>query len=120
MKRTPPSAKGKKNSRPKKTDDKNVAVVAIGASAGGLDAMQALLKNLSPDTGLAYVFIQHLDPTHKSMLREILSRFTKMKVVEAGHMMRVEKNQLYVIPPGKDIFMKDGHLVLDKRKSKPA
>src|SRR5215813_3229624 len=58
-------------------------VVAIGGSAGGLEAVTELLKNLSPSTGMAYVYIQHLDPTHESMLSTILSKSTKMPVLEA-------------------------------------
>jgi two-component system CheB/CheR fusion protein len=95
-------------------------VVAIGASAGGLEAITELLKNLSPETGMAYVYVQHLDPTHKSMLTEILQRTTKMKVQEAEHQLPVQPNHLYIIPPNKDLMIEDGVLTLNVRAAKPS
>jgi two-component system CheB/CheR fusion protein len=94
-------------------------IVAIGASAGGLEAISELLKNLSPSTGMAYVYIQHLNPTHESMLSNILSRTTRMKVVEAEERMRIEANHLFIIPPNKDMHIIDGVLTLDPRPPKP-
>jgi len=87
-------------------------VVAIGASAGGLDAVKKILSNLSADTGMAYVIIQHLDPTHESLLTSILSKQTTMNVVEVTEHIRVEPNSVYIIPPGKDMAILDGHLTL--------
>src|SRR5437868_4732469 len=87
-------------------------IVAIGASAGGLEAMTELLENLSENTGMAFVYIQHLDPTHESMLSVILARSTKMKVCEAEHMQRIEPNHLYIIPPNTDMGIDDGTLTL--------
>ena len=98
---------------------KPVPIVAIGASAGGLEAMSQLLKHLSPTTGLAYVYIQHLDPDHASMLSTILGRQTSMRVQEAADMMRVEPNHVYVIPPNKGMESIDGVLTLDPRRAKP-
>ena len=69
-----------------------VAVVGIGASAGGLEACRLLLADLPADTGLAIVFIQHLDPTHESSLAGILGRVTTMPVTEAGNGVPVEPN----------------------------
>jgi len=68
----------------KKLDSKSSTfpVVAIGASAGGLEAVKKILNNLSVDTGMAFVIIQHLDPTHESLLTSILSKQTTMNVVE--------------------------------------
>jgi two-component system, chemotaxis family, CheB/CheR fusion protein len=60
--------------------DEFFPVVAIGASAGGLEAFTSLLRQLPPDTGMAFVFIQHLAPTHESMLPQLLSRDTSMLV----------------------------------------
>ncbi|HXL56324.1 MAG TPA: chemotaxis protein CheB, partial [Chitinophagaceae bacterium] len=79
-----------------KTPNKPFFIVAIGASAGGLEAVKELLKNLSPDTGMAFVYIQHLDPTHESMLSSILGRATKMKVLEAKDLLLIEPDHLYV------------------------
>jgi len=98
-----------------KTQNKPFLIAAIGASAGGIEAVTGLLKNLSSDTGMAFVYIQHLDPTHESMLTAILGRTTKMKVVEAENMLRIEPNHLYIIPPNQDMVMEDGMLSLTKR-----
>lgn len=90
-------------------------IVAIGASAGGIEAITELLKNLPPSTGMAYVYIQHLDPSHKSMLVPILARATKMKVKEAEEKMIIEENTFYIIPPDKDLAVTDGMLTLNPR-----
>ncbi len=74
-------------------------VVGIGASAGGLEAFTTLLKSLKSNTGMAFVFIQHLAPDHASLLPEILQRSTKMPVVQATEGMAVEANRVFVIPP---------------------
>lgn len=95
-------------------------IVAIGASAGGLEAVGSLLKHLPADTGMAYVYIQHLDPEFDSRLAEILSRFTKMRVKKAEHRLPIERDQLYIIPPNKDMAIIDGVLMLKSRRSKPA
>jgi two-component system, chemotaxis family, CheB/CheR fusion protein len=94
-------------------------VVAIGASAGGLEAMTQLLKHLRPDTGMAYVYIQHLDPTHESMLSEILGRATRMKVMQAAHMVPIQPNTLFIIPPDKNLAIIDGVITLNERKVRP-
>src|SRR5204863_6604819 len=78
--------------QPERKQEELFPIVAIGASAGGLEAVTELLKNLSPTTEMAYVYIQHLDPTHESLLTTILSKATRMPVVEAKNMMRVERN----------------------------
>src|SRR5262245_25488582 len=78
-------------------------IVAIGASAGGLDAFQQLLANLPPDTGMAFVLVQHLDPHHQSRLTEVLSRSTSMPVLEADHGMPLAANHVYIIPPNRNL-----------------
>ena len=100
-------------------NQKPVPIVAIGASAGGLEAMSQLLRHLSPTTGMAYVYIQHLDPNHASMLSSILTRHTAMTVQEAAHLMKIEPNNIYVIPPNKSMESIDGVLTLDPRQAKP-
>ena len=75
-----------------------IPVAGIGASAGGLEVFKRLLGLLPVDTGFAIVFVQHLDPNHRSMLAEILARATSMRVSEAADGMAVEANQVYVIP----------------------
>lgn len=90
-------------------------VVAIGASVGGLKAVSALLKNLSPKTGMAFIFVQHLSPTHKSLLPELLSRVTKMKVQDVEDMEKIFPDNIYVIPFNKGIKVTDGHIKLVPR-----
>ncbi len=87
-------------------------VVAIGASAGGLEAMMELLKYLPADTGMAFIYVQHLSPDHKSLLTEILSKKTKMIVQEIDDMDKIQPNNVFVIPYNKGIEVKDGHIKL--------
>ena len=74
-------------------------VVALGASAGGLEAFEQFLRAMPVDSGMGFVLVQHLDPTHPSILAEILQRSTTMPVVEARDGMVVERNRVHVIPP---------------------
>jgi two-component system, chemotaxis family, CheB/CheR fusion protein len=104
----------------KKAKKKPFPIVAIGASAGGVEAVTELVRNLPASTGMAFVYIQHLDPTHKSLLVEILARVTKMKVQNAKQLTRVHPNNIYVIPPNKDLYILDGVLKLNNRRPKPA
>lgn len=94
-----------------------VPIVAIGGSAGGQQAISEFLNHLPGDTGLAYVYIQHLSPEYESRLAVILAAHTPMRVVEAAHAMHIEPDHLYVIPPGADMEVVDGVLVLIPRKS---
>jgi two-component system, chemotaxis family, CheB/CheR fusion protein len=96
-----------------------VPVVGVGASAGGLEVFKLLLADLPADTGLAIVFIQHLDPNHRSMLAEILARATAMPVGEAADGMAVEPNHVYVIPANVDLTLADGALRLAPRTQSP-
>jgi two-component system, chemotaxis family, CheB/CheR fusion protein len=91
-------------------------VVGIGASAGGLDPLAQLLRALPVDTGMAFVLIQHLDPSHASMLAEILSRATVMPVTEVSDQMPVRPNHVYVIPPGVTMGIERGTLRLTPRR----
>ena len=87
-------------------------IVGIGASAGGLEAFELFLRHLPDRSGLGFVVVQHLDPTHKGMLAELLSRATPMKVLQAKDRMTVEPNHVYVIPPNKDLSILHGVLHL--------
>jgi two-component system CheB/CheR fusion protein len=78
----------------------DLPVVGIGASAGGLEACTKLLDNLPSDTGMAFILVQHLDPTHESMMPELLAHHTRMTVVQAVNGMRLQCDHLYIIPPG--------------------
>jgi two-component system CheB/CheR fusion protein len=98
-----------------KKDPSEITVVAIGASAGGIEAVTELLSYLPANTGLAFVLIQHLDPTHHSLLTELLSRKTAMAVHEVKHGMTVEANAIYVIPPNVTMTISDQTLQLSPR-----
>ncbi len=87
-------------------------VVGIGASAGGLEALDQFLRKVPRTPGMAFVVVQHLDPTHKGMLVELLQRSTAMPVAEATDGVKVEANHVYVIPPGHDISLLHGALHL--------
>ena len=90
-------------------------IVGIGASAGGLEAFTQLLKHLPPDTGMAFVLIQHLDPTHSSFLCEALAKATAMPVSEAVDGEVVRANHVYVISPNADIALHQNRLSLVHR-----
>ena len=85
-------------------------VVGVGASAGGLEAFTELLSHLPHDTGMAFVLIQHLDPSHESHLTELLSKVSKMPVSEVKGETRAEANHVYVIPPRCNLSISDGVL----------
>jgi len=85
-------------------------VVGLGASAGGLQPLQQFFAHVPVPSGVAYAVVQHLDPTHKAMLTELLQRVTSMPVREAKMSVRVEPNTVYVIPPDTELTLKDGLL----------
>lgn len=91
-------------------------VVGIGASAGGIEPLLQLLRRLPPNTGMAFVTVFHLDPTHESKLSEVLQAVTKMPVKQITNRMDVEANTVYVIPPNRDVEIEKGTLVLSPRK----
>ena len=91
-------------------------IVAIGASAGGLEAFSNLLRALPAEPGLALVFIPHLDPTHESALVELLSRVTRLPVYQVAEGMAVAYNSVYVLPPNCDMTIADGVLHLVRRE----
>ena len=90
-------------------------IVAIGASAGGLEAFSQLLENLPADTGMAFVIIQHLPPTQVSILAELLARKTAMPVLTAHDDQLVEPDHVYVLPPDRDMVLFHGLLNLMQR-----
>ena len=94
-------------------------VAAVGASAGGIEALTELVRDLPTDTGIAFVFVQHLDPKHHSILTELLAKETKMKVSEVADGMRLEPNHVYVIPPNKAMTLSDHTLKLRPREDQP-
>src|ERR1700730_6995227 len=90
-------------------------VVGIGASAGGLEAFSELLRHLPKNTGMSFVFVQHLDPKQTSRLTDILSRITDMPVEVAIEGRRMQRDRVYVMPPGLDLTVSDGILKLEPR-----
>src|SRR5262245_50252112 len=88
------------------------SIAGVGASAGGLEAFEQLLQALPHDTGMAFVLVQHLAPKHESILSELLSKSTRMRVIEVTEGMTVQPNQVYVIPPNADMSIMDGVLHL--------
>ncbi|MBD2677440.1 MULTISPECIES: chemotaxis protein CheB [Nostoc] len=112
------STRGKAtNSEQKQEKQKELfPIVAMGASAGGLEAFRQLLSHLPMDTGMAFVLIQHLSPNQKSLLSEILSRTTQMPVCEVQDGMVVEPNHVYVIPPNAKMTISEGVLKLSPRE----
>jgi len=95
-------------------------IVGIGASAGGVEATEQLLGALPPDTGMAFVVVQHLSPAHVSMLSEILGRSCAMPVIEVQDEPEVSPDAVYVIPPGRMMSIHDGKLILEPRPAAPA
>lgn len=87
-------------------------IVGIGASAGGLEALQQFLTFLPSNTGMAFVIIQHLAPDHKSMLADILGKYSAMPVIEIENEMQVERNHVYMIPPKYNVEIKGDVLYL--------
>jgi len=102
-------------SKPLPASRSEFPIVAIGASAGGLEAMMELLKHLPTDTGMSFIYVQHLSPDHKSMLTEILSQKTEMKVQEIDDMDKIKPNNVFVIPYNKGIEITDGRIKLIPR-----
>ncbi|MDD2875952.1 MAG: chemotaxis protein CheB [Acidiphilium sp.] len=89
-------------------------MVAIGASAGGLEAFRGLLDDLPADTGMAFILVQHLDPAHESLMAELLASHTTMPVCEAADMMAIAPNHVYLIPPGSYLAVGNGSLHLSR------
>src|SRR5262245_14106572 len=116
--RPPPSTRrkarprGKQSSRP---EARQLPIVGIGASAGGLDALERLLKSLPAGGGMAFLVVQHLDPKHESRLTEILARATPLPVAEVTDRMRIQPNSVYVIPPNVNMLVRNGVLRLSPR-----
>src|SRR2546430_4960369 len=90
-------------------------IVGVGAPAGGLEAFTQLLKALGPGIGMAYVLVQHLDPSHDSALTELLAKATEMLVTQVTDATPVEPNHVYVIPPNVDMIISQGILRLTPR-----
>jgi two-component system, chemotaxis family, CheB/CheR fusion protein len=102
--------------RERNTED--FAVVGIGASAGGLQASRNLVEALPVDTGMAFILVQHLDPTHESMMVDLLAGHTSMAVRQATDGMKLQCDRIYVIPPGSYLSVGDGVLHLSEPQAR--
>ena len=91
-----------------------LTLVGIGASAGGLEALENFFHAMPADSGMAFVLVMHLDPTHESHLIELLARHTRMPVAEVSSGMRVQANHVYVIPPAAYLTISDKTLHLSE------
>lgn len=100
------------------TSVKDNYIVGIGASAGGLEALQKLLCSLPANTGFPYIVVQHLSPDYKSLLGEILSKYTGMPVVQVEDGMEIQPDHVYVIQPGKNMRISNGKLLLSSQREK--
>ena len=89
-------------------------VVGLGASAGGLETLEQFFSHMPPDSGMAFVVVVHLDPTHKTLLPELLARYTRMEVCPAEEGMTLEPNTIYVIPANRDMSLSGGQLHLEE------
>src|SRR6266446_4914141 len=103
---------------PSKKNVKPSFVVGLGASAGGLEALESFFAAMPSDSGMAFVVIQHLSPAHKSMMAELLSRHTRMPVCQAEDGVIAEPDHVYLIPPQKCLTIFNGKLLLTEWESK--
>jgi two-component system CheB/CheR fusion protein len=94
-------------------------VVGVGASAGGVDALEVLFQDLPPDSGMAFVLVTHLPVGYETTLPDILGRHSPMTITIAGNGDAIEPNRVYVCPSGSVLTIKDGRLVLSPRGSGP-
>jgi two-component system CheB/CheR fusion protein len=106
----------KPNSTSREPSAQRFPVVGIGASAGGLKAIRRFFDHVPADSGMAFVVIVHLDPDHKSQMAELIQSHTAMRVTQPRQAVKVERNQVYVIPPDRNLSLDDGHIRLTPRK----
>lgn len=110
----PRDAARSREERPTAGPEKPAYMVGIGASAGGLEALRSFFSAMPPDSGLAFVVIQHLAPNHKSLMAELLARATDMPVARAEEGVRPLPNHVYLIPPGFNLTLKGVGLHLER------
>lgn len=93
----------------------DLIIAGIGASAGGLEALEYFFRGASGNSKVAYVVVQHLSPEQPSMMDHLLKRYTPLPVQQATHELRVMPGNVYLIPPGKDMIIADGKLLIADR-----
>src|SRR5687767_9653309 len=92
-------------------------IVGVGASAGGLEALEKLFANMPRYTGMAFVVVQHLSPDFKSLMNELLARRTDIAIDRVEDGMLVEPDRIYLIPPKKEMIIAGGRLLLSDKGS---
>lgn len=97
--------------------EKDITIIGIGASAGGLEALQSFIGNLPLKSNMAYIIAQHLSPTYKSLMVELLSKGTSLNVLPAAHGIVAKANTIYVCPPDENIFLDGNTILLAKPKA---
>jgi two-component system CheB/CheR fusion protein len=95
-----------------KKKENEMVIVGIGASAGGLEALQVFVKNLPDNTPMAYLVAQHLSPTYKSLMVDLIAKDTKHEVLEATHGLLIKPDTIYICPPNKNITVQNNLIVL--------
>lgn len=90
-------------------------VVGVGASAGGLEALESMFDHFEPNGRMAFVVVQHLSPDFRSLMDELLARHTKLAIHRVENGMIVEPDSIYLIPPKKEMIINDGRLLLSDK-----
>jgi two-component system, chemotaxis family, CheB/CheR fusion protein len=103
----------------KKLEVEGFPIVGIGASAGGFEAFSRLLRTLPSESGMAYIFAQHLDPHHESFVADLLAKVTPLPVAEVQDGMKIVPDRVYILPPNKSVVVSDGHMKLEPRVATP-
>jgi two-component system CheB/CheR fusion protein len=97
------------------SNDKNFLIVGIGGSAGAIEAVIEIVEHLTSHTGMAYIYLQHQSPDFESKMAQVLSKKSKIPVLEVEDKMPIEPDFFYVIPPGKEASLVDGEIQLSKQ-----
>ena len=100
--------------KPEETHPGSPLIIGIGASAGGLEALQQFFQHMPSNSGLSFVVIQHLSPDYKSLMADILGKHTQMHVLQAENEMTIRPNTVYLIPPKNNMTIRDGKLYLNE------
>ena len=100
--------------KPEENHPGSPLIIGIGASAGGLEALQQFFQHMPSNSGLSFVVIQHLSPDYKSLMADILGKHTQMHVLQAENEMTIRPNTVYLIPPKNNMTIRDGKLYLNE------
>ena len=111
-------AKSDKQKTTKQKTNNDFFCVGIGASAGGLEAIETFFKNLPEKTGMAYIIVQHLSPDYKSLMGELLARYTNLPIYKVEDGMMIERDSVYLIPPKKNMTIFGRRLFLNELEHK--